>query len=318
MTRIDLHSHTTHSDGLLTPEALLARAAAAAVTHLAVTDHDTVTGLADAARAAAGHGITLVPGIEISATLNGRECHVLGHNIIPTHAALMSWCAEREHERRARIERIVVWLQGKGLRITMEDVLQEAQERTLARPHVARALVRLGYVDSFQDAFDRYLARREINQLGWPRPSTADAIELIHAAGGTASIAHPGANKISKAELKGLAEEGLDAVEAFHSEHPATQSGAFVRWARDLRMHWTGGSDFHGGPGAMVELGAISTPEEQWTALCERAQSRSASPELAVARVKWAAASGIELLSTEQSVVDARSSAGLDDVGPRS
>jgi predicted metal-dependent phosphoesterase TrpH len=307
LTRIDLHSHTTHSDGVLTPEALLARAANAGVTHLAVTDHDTVTGLLDAARAAAAHCVELVPGIEVSVTFNGRECHILGHNIAPLFEPLVRWSEERAIERRARIERIVVWLQGKGLRITIEDVLQEAQQKTLARPHVARALLKLGYVSNFQDAFDKYLARREINDLKWSRPTSREAIDLIHSAGGTASVAHPGANRISRAELKSLADEGLDAVEAFHLDHPGTQSGAFVRWAKDFGLHWTGGSDFHGGPGFMVELGGIVTPPDQWSALNERARARSTDPAIAQARCEFLAASRIEVLTKEHVPDDARS-----------
>jgi predicted metal-dependent phosphoesterase TrpH len=274
---IDLHSHTLHSDGQRTPRELFAEARAAGVAVLSVTDHDTVSGLAECAEAALGAGVRLVPGIELSAELHGREVHVLGHFIDPTSAPLRALADEMLVERRERMERMVVRANESGMKITMDAVIAHSGGENLGRPHLARALVGAGYAASVKDAFDRYLKTRGALFVDRRRLTAQAAIELVHAGGGTATIAHPGANKISRQELSVLAGLGLDGVEAFHPEHVPSQAEAYERWSAELSLLITAGSDYHGPlvqPGR--KLGDRSLASDRFAALEERARGHAA------------------------------------------
>ncbi|MBS2024655.1 MAG: PHP domain-containing protein [Deltaproteobacteria bacterium] len=274
---IDLHSHTTHSDGQRTPDELFDEARAAGVTVLSVTDHDTVAGVTECQAAARRTGLTLVPGIELSAELNGREVHVLGHLFDPASPALHELQTNMLAERRDRMERMVHRAQAAGLRVTMEQVIAHSGGENLGRPHLARALVQAGHAESVKDAFDRFLKDRGPLFVDRQRLDVADAIDLVHRAGGTASLAHPGANKVSKQELKLLAELSLDAVEALHPEHVLTQSDAYERWAQEWGLLVTAGSDYHG-PAVQPDrkLAARTLSAERFHALQERARGHQA------------------------------------------
>jgi predicted metal-dependent phosphoesterase TrpH len=244
---IDLHSHTLHSDGDRSPEALVAEAAAAGVTVLALTDHDTVSGIAECRAAAARHGVRLVPGIELSCELHGREIHILGHFLDETSAKLAQLADGMLQERRERMERMVALAQAMGFKgVTNERVRAASGGENLGRPHLARVLVDCGHAKSIKDAFDRFLHSRGPLWVDRRRLSVAQAVELVRGAGGTTSVAHPGANEVSRVELRAMAEEGLDAVEAHHPEHPPNQAEAFERWAGEMHLLVTAGSDYHG------------------------------------------------------------------------
>lgn len=271
---IDLHSHTLHSDGDRSPSQLFALAAAAGVKVLAVTDHDTVLGLADCRAASEASGLRFVPGIELSCELHGREVHVLGHFIDPQGTPLERLATGLLEERRDRMERMVALAQGMGFSaVTMERVFAVGGGDNLGRPHLARVLVDCGHALSIKDAFDRFLDTDGPMWVDRRRLPVADAIRMIHEAGGTATIAHPGANGISRQELKAMADIGLDGVEAFHPEHPPNQAEAFVRAAEELGLAVTAGSDFHG---ASVQpdrkLGDRTLPPDRFAALEQRAK----------------------------------------------
>lgn len=270
---IDLHSHTRHSDGQRTPVELLAEAALAGVTILSVTDHDTVSGLAECAAAAAARGVRFVPGIELSCELHGREVHLLGHFLDSKSPGLTQMSVEMLLERRERMEKMIARAQALGFRgITLERVTANSGGENLGRPHLARALIDCGHATSMKEAFDKFLKTRGALWVDRRRLPLAEAIELVHAAGGTASLAHPGANKVSQQELKGLAPLGLDAVEALHPEHVPTQVEAYQRWAHELGMLVTAGSDYHG-PQVQPDrhLGDRSLSADRFAALEERA-----------------------------------------------
>lgn len=280
---IDLHAHTTHSDGLLSPERLLALARSHGVRTFAVTDHDTVSGLAPSARAAGLEGLSFVPGIEVTAGFNGREIHVLGHFIVPTEPELVAFCESMRTERQRRTVRMLDSLEKAGVSLSMDEVLAQSSGQTLGRPHIARAMVAKGIVEHMQEAFDRYLTPGRPGWVERERPEAAEAIALIHRAGGTASVAHPGADRIGKQELRALANDGLDAVEAFHPGHPPSQSEAFVRWGAEFGLLATGGSDFHGPESEMSRPGLVSAPTKDVERLRMRATTRQAHLKEAVA-----------------------------------
>ena len=244
---IDLHSHTLHSDGQRSPAELLAEAAGRGITVLALTDHDTVSGVADATTAAEGHGIRLVPGIELSCELHGREVHVLGHFLDPASTGVLRLAEQMLAERWRRMEKMVERARGAGLSgVTLERVIAASGGENLGRPHLARVLVDCGHCKSVKDAFERYLGNGGPLFVDRLRLPVQEAVELIHGARGTSSIAHPGANGVSRQELKICAGMGLDAVEAFHPEHVPNQAEAYERWATEFGLLVTAGSDYHG------------------------------------------------------------------------
>jgi hypothetical protein len=272
---IDLHSHTTHSDGDRTPAQLFAGAAAAGLRVLAVTDHDTIKGLHECADAARKSGVRLVPGIELSCELHGREVHLLGHFLDPDSQALLALADDMLGERRERMERMVALAGKLGMTgVTMERVVAHSGGENLGRPHLARVLIEAGHASSIKDAFEKFLQTRAPLWVDRRRLTIADAVGLVHGAGGTASIAHPGANNVSRQELRTLAEAGVDAVEAWHPEHPPNQAQAYQRWGAEWGMLATAGSDYHG-PTVQPDrkLGDRTLSEERFAALEARSRS---------------------------------------------
>jgi 3',5'-nucleoside bisphosphate phosphatase len=273
---IDLHCHTLHSDGQRSPDELLAEAALAGVTVLSLTDHDTISGVPAAITAATQRGIRLVPGIELSCELHGREVHILGHFLDPACTALLELASQMLAERRERMERMIARAQEAGFKgVTLERVIAASGGENLGRPHLARALVDCGHATNVKDAFDRFLHSRGSLWVDRRRLSIPEAVELVRKAGGTSSIAHPGANGISRQELKKCAAAGLDAVEALHPDHVPTQVQAYERWAEELRLKVTAGSDYHG-PAVQPDrkLGDRTLSAERFAALEEIAKSR--------------------------------------------
>lgn len=243
---IDLHSHTTASDGEHAPAELMRLAHAAKVTTLAVTDHDTVAGLAACGEAAKALGMTLVNGIEITAFLNRREVHVLGHFVDPAEARLASFAAKLKVERETRMIAMVEKMKGLGYPVSMEQVRALAGDTHFARPHLARVMVELGYCTSTKEAFDRFLGDGKPGAVPRFELSAADAVTLIRGAGGAATIAHPGVSRIQQHDLKALKEAGLAGVEVEHSDHPPSLREKLHAIAKELDLVPTAGSDYHG------------------------------------------------------------------------
>lgn len=247
---IDLHLHTTASDGRLTPAELVARAGQARLTTISVTDHDTVAAYADVSAAARGANIRVVPGIEITSIDEGRDVHMLGYFFDPVSAALGTFLEGQRALRVARVREIAIRLGALGMPVDVEGVLQAAANKpgsSVGRPQLARALVAAGYVESVQDAFEQWLAAGRPAYVPRTGPSPATVIELIHEAGGVASLAHPGVTK-KDFLIASLVERGLDAIEVFHSDHTPEDELAYQSLATRLGVLISGGSDFHGDP----------------------------------------------------------------------
>ncbi len=266
---IDLHSHTTASDGQHTPAELLAFAAQAGVTTLAVTDHDTVASIAECTTEAARHGVRLVPGIEVSVMLNRREVHILGHFVEPAEARLARYDVELKAQREGRMERMVEKIRGLGFPVTMQHVRDLAGPNAhLARPHLARVLLEMNYVASTKEAFDRFLADGRPAAVPRFEVTYQQAIDLIHGARGTATVAHPGVSKVQDFELEAMRRAGLDGLEVDHSDHPPTLREKFHDWAKRFDLVATAGSDFHGETVAPNRhLGAVSMSPQAFAAL---------------------------------------------------
>jgi predicted metal-dependent phosphoesterase TrpH len=267
---IDLHTHTTASDGRLAPLDLVARAAEAGVTVLAVTDHDTVGGCAAAAAACAEAGVEFVPGIEITAIHQQRDLHLLGYFIDVTSPAFQAFLAEQRLHRIDRLRQMIGRLATLGIALDADDILQPALDdprKSAGRPWIARALVAGGHAATTTEAFDRWLVNGRpafVPRLG---ASSADVIARIHAAHGLASLAHPGL--VGHDDwISNLVGEGLDAIEAYHSEHDAAATSRYLAMAKAMKIAVSGGSDFHGdpshGPG---RPGAVALPPAAYAAL---------------------------------------------------
>lgn len=269
---IDLHSHTTASDGEHAPAELLKLAKTAGVTVLSVTDHDTVAGLPACSEAAKAEGVELVPGIEITAFLHRREVHVLGHFVDMKEARLASFAAQLKVEREKRMEQMVEKMKGLGFPVSMEQVRALAGDTSFARPHLARVLVELGYCSSTKDAFNRFLADGRPGAVPRFELKAEDAVTLIRGAGGAATLAHPGVSRVERHDLEALAKVGLAGVESEHSDHPPSLREKFRKIARELDLIPTSGSDYHGPKvSPNRHLGAESMKPEDFERLKARA-----------------------------------------------
>ncbi len=261
---IDLHSHTTASDGQFAPAAQVALAAKAGVTVLAITDHDTVEGVDEAARAAKPLGVRLIAGIEISIIHNRRELHVLGHFVDPSDDELERHAVTLKAERNGRMEEMLRRLAAVNVHVELDEVQRVANGAPLARPHLARALVERRLCGSVREAFDRFLGDGRVAHVMRQEVSATDAIALIHRAHGTATLAHPGPSKVNRLEVETFARAGLDGLEVGHLDHPPSQQEKFREWARDFGLVCTAGSDFHGeaiAPDRQFGRVTMSTPE---------------------------------------------------------
>jgi predicted metal-dependent phosphoesterase TrpH len=243
---IDLHSHTTASDGQYAPRELLSLARAAGVTTLAVTDHDTVGGLSSAREAAREMGVELVCGIELSAFIDRREVHVLGHFVRPDEPELAHFSHLLRDERRTRMEQMVLKMRGLGFPVDMADVDAIANGAHLGRPHLARALVEKRICLDTKEAFDRFLADGKPAWVDRYRLGAVDAIRLIKKAGGAATLAHPAVSKVDKNQIAQLRDAGLSGLEVYHSDHQGETRKKLLDIAEDLKLIATAGSDFHG------------------------------------------------------------------------
>ena len=269
---IDLHLHTTASDGRLTPEELVESAATAGLRAIAVTDHDTTAAVEEAQTLARARGIDAITGIEITAIDDGRDVHVLGYFIDPRDSALSAFLARQRAARVARMEAIGQRLASLGVPIALDSLLAEARQqngRSFGRPQVARAMVEAGHVADTREAFDRWLGRGLPAFVPRQGADSERVIAIIHEARGIASIAHPG-KSVTDQRIRVLRDRGLDAIEAFHPDHDSVLVQHYVDVAGSLGLLMTGGSDFHGDPSHGSSLGAVTLPEAEWHRLSER------------------------------------------------
>ncbi len=278
--RIDLHTHSTVSDGTDSPTRLVMKAASAGLSVIGVTDHDTFDGLAEAMAAGARFGVRVLPGVEVSCNQSGREVHLLGYGCRTDDGDLLAELALVRNSRNGRLLRMVQALQKAGIRITADDVHAAATgASSLGRPHVADAMVAKGYVADRDEAFRDWL---EEGRPGFVRRYSCDlarGVDLIHAAGGAAVLAHPwarGADSVLTPEvITALAREHeLEGIEVDHQDHTAEQRSLLFELGGRLGLLRTGSSDYHGTGKKDHELGCNTTRETAYRELCTRIQLR--------------------------------------------
>ncbi len=242
--RIDLHIHSTASDGALTPGALVEAARAGGLDVMAITDHDTTAGVAEAVAVADGRP-RVIPGIEVSSTHGGEDLHFLGYFVQPDHPALQHFATEAARRREDRMAGMVRKLANLGVHISYEDVLEAAGDSPVGRPHLARALVQAGHVRSVAEAFALYIADGGPAFLPTELLTPREAIELIHSVGGIAVWAHPPMDVLAH-ELRHFVDWGLEGLECYRPTTPTDEVREIERAARTFDLLQTGGSDWHG------------------------------------------------------------------------
>jgi predicted metal-dependent phosphoesterase TrpH len=272
---IDLHLHTTASDGMLTPSELVLRARAAGLSIISITDHDTTWG-SDAAHVfARDAGLQLVPGIEITAVADGRDVHLLGYFIDTASESLRVFLDRQREDRVRRVAETGDRLAVLGCPIDVAPILAAAARgQSVGRPQIAAALVDAGYVRTRDEAFERFLAAGGPAYVERTGASPVTVIDIVHTAGGIASLAHPGLTPRDWL-IAPLADAGLDALEARHSDHDAAAEAHYRALAADLGLLVTGGSDFHGDCGhRAARLGDVTLPPDDFDKLSSAAARR--------------------------------------------
>ena len=271
---IDLHTHSLRSDGALSPAELVRRAADRGVRVQALSDHDTLLGVAEAIEAAKPLGVRIVPATELNTESEWGDAHVLAYFVDPADAALEERLRWLRENRGRRVERMVEKLRDLGYAITLERVLEIAQGGALGRPHLAQALFEKGYVPSYDDAFHTVIAKDSPAYVSRVGLTPFEAVELARTHGGVPSLAHPGTVERLEELLPKLVVAGLAGIECFYGEHSPAWTAHCLTLARQHGLVPTGGSDFHGRSEHGADLGAVFVPPEMIDLLEARRASR--------------------------------------------
>ncbi len=259
---VDLHVHTTASDGSMSPGQVVELAANLHLKAIAISDHDTIKGISEALIYGVQLGVEVIPAIELSSKYNSRDVHILGYFIDYRSKKLIDYLRILREARVDRAQKIVNCLQKNGLDITFDEVMRIAGDASIGRPHIARALLAKNYVADIGEAFSKYLksgAPCFLEKFVYP---TEKAIFVVHEAGGLAVFAHPGLAKLDE-QIPEFIKMGLDGIEAYHGEHTPEQTEHYLKVAREYGLLITGGSDDHGPISTHgLRLGSVPVPDE--------------------------------------------------------
>ena len=251
--------HTRYSDGIDSPAEVVHKAAKLSLRAVGITDHDAISGIAEAELAAKNYGIEVVPGIELSTFDGESDIHILGYFIDPDHPEIRRYVQILQEERFRRAEKIVQKLKGIGVRIHFDLVMQKAGKGAVGRPHIAEVLMEEGFVLSYDEAFYKYLAEGKPAYVPKFKISPLEGIELIHAAGGLAFIAHPGMN-LHLDQLLPFIRQGLDGIEILHPKHNLYTTNELYKLAIKQGLLVSGGSDSHGERNGESPMGLFNIP----------------------------------------------------------
>ena len=268
---VDLHMHSTASDGSRSPAEVVRAAKRASLAAIALTDHDSVAGLPEARQVGGELGVRVINGVELSAVEGESETHLLGLHLSDT-TVLERGLSDLRDMRGRRAARIVELLQSQGVQVTLDDVLLQAGTGAIGRPHVARALVADGWAVDVRDAFDRYLGAGRPAYVAKDQLGMRDAIAMVHAAGGLAVLAHPGSSA-TRERLEALLLLGLDGVEVKHPSHSPQDTARIRTLSEQLGLLLSGGSDWHGAGDGPRTIGMMQVPMEWLTRQDERVEA---------------------------------------------
>jgi 3',5'-nucleoside bisphosphate phosphatase len=279
MSKVDLHVHSTASDGRLTPAQVVRRAVENGVSIMALSDHDTIDGIPPALEAAASFpSFTLIPGVEINTDVSEGEAHILGYFIDYHHPDLLANLANLRTSRVGRAQRMIAKLNNLGLNIEWERVKEIAGDGSIGRPHIAQALQEKGYIKSFSEAFNKYIG------LGCPAYAERDkiapveAVRLILRAGGLPVLAHPFTLNNPELMISELKSGGLVGIEAYYNGYPPGEINKLLGWADKYGLVATGGTDYHGiNPSNEIDIGGVDVPMESAERLIALAKQKTQS-----------------------------------------
>lgn len=259
MKTIDLHTHTTASDGTLTPSELIAYAAEKGLCAVAITDHDTTEGIAEALFAAEGRELEVIPGIEISSMYDRLEIHIVGLFIDPENTSLLEWLTALRQSREERNKKMLAALSDMGIKISYDELSEFAAGSIITRAHFAGVMLKKGYITSINEAFDRLIGDRCPAYIPRELPDYKTSINMIRSAGGIAVLAHPLLYKINTKGLENIVSElaaaSLTGIEAYYSTHSPSDTKYIKKLAQQNRLLLSGGSDFHGSNKKNLDLG---------------------------------------------------------------
>lgn len=258
--RADLHAHTTYSDGALSPYELIQKAHQSGITTLAITDHDNVGALEEATEWGQRVGVTVVPGLELSASLGGKDIHILAYFFDPSNRRLLDYLTLFRGERLKRAERIVKKLNQINVPLKLDSVMEKAGVGSVGRPHIANALLEEGLVGSFHEAFEKFIGTGGPAYESKFQLNPEEAFRLVSSAGGLSFLAHPGHYFVEQ-ELLELMKCGLDGIEVIHPSHSPAQQDFYRGIVNQYFLLESGGSDYHGGKKNDEEaFGAYTVP----------------------------------------------------------
>lgn len=278
MNQVDLHSHTTASDGLFSPAAVVERAKEKGLRAVAICDHDTVTGIKEAQAIGEKLGVEVVPGVEISSLWKNREIHMLGYFINVDSEQLQERLKAQRNVRQVRNQMMITRLNELGIPITLHEVTAKSRNKqgglNVGRPHIAEVLIEKGIVKDMNEAFDRYLGKDGQAYVTPERITPHEAIDLIHQSGGVAVLAHPGLYQFDEL-IPELVARGLDGLEYNHPDHDEESKARYRAMADQWGLIYTAGSDFHGeryGSMYHADLGTCTVSYQQVKALKQAVQ----------------------------------------------
>ncbi|MFN2443147.1 MAG: PHP domain-containing protein [Thermoanaerobaculia bacterium] len=270
----DLHLHTTHSDGIRSVEELVRLAATLGLSTIAISDHDNIAAFAEAEPIARSLGLLLIPAVELSITWNGADVHLLAYSFDPDDAPLRAKLERCRRTRSSRGEMMVERLRDLGIPIEIARVREVCGEGALGRPHIARCLVEIGATSSIEEAFDRYLSEGKPAWVEKERIELAEAIALVHAAGGLTSLAHPTLYADPERLLQTIIPLGLDGIEVHHPDVDPASRDRYLAIVHEKGLIATGGSDDHGFEGADT-IGTVMVPVETIRPISDRWEHRN-------------------------------------------
>jgi predicted metal-dependent phosphoesterase TrpH len=256
---IDLHVHTTYSDGLLTPEEVVGMAKEKGMTAIGIADHDTINGIPEALETGETNGVEVVTGVELSSQYEGRDIHILGYYFDVDHPKLLQYLKRFRDERGRRAEKMVKNLNDLGVNITMEEVEEKSDGASIGRPHIAEILMEKGFVETFQEAFQRYLGYGSKAYEEKYKIDPENAIALISEAKGLSFLAHPGYS-VSNDLIFHFIKSGLDGIEIVHPNIPQNRTQQLHQMVQNHNLLASGGSDCHGGRSGHMCLGDHKIP----------------------------------------------------------
>ncbi len=264
MSLVDLHIHTTASDGKYSPDAIVKKAAEIDLKYISITDHDSVDGIIPAIEATKTYpGLTLIPGVEISTDLADGEAHILGYFIDYASPDFQKELEKFRDSRLGRGQRMVAKLNDLGVKIDWSRVQQIAGDGAIGRPHVAQAMLEKGYVKTFEEAFDKYIGHGGPAYVEREKMTPQEAVKLILSAGGIPVLAHPFTVKDPESMVVSLKEAGLIGIEAYYKDNTPEQTAATLKLAEKYDLIATGGTDYHGiDESKEVMMGGVEVPLE--------------------------------------------------------